>query len=161
MTESFYGREDLGLSARLAPELPGILRWALAGLERLTARGHFVQPASGRETIEALEDLTSPVGAFLRARCEVGPEQSIDCDRLFQAWMEWCREQHRDAVGTVHTFGRDLRAAVRGLDVRQPRSADGKRRREYQGVGLQSEFIGGPLDGLTEAATGGGVHVHA
>ena len=29
LTESFYGREDLGLTDKLAGELPGILNWAL------------------------------------------------------------------------------------------------------------------------------------
>ena len=44
LTESFYGREDLGLTDKLTSELPGILNWALKGLDRLQKRGHFVPP---------------------------------------------------------------------------------------------------------------------
>jgi len=34
LTESFYGREDPGLSDKLLTELPGILRWAIEGWRR-------------------------------------------------------------------------------------------------------------------------------
>ena len=44
MTETYYGKEDLGLGVKLTPELPGILLWAIAGWKRLEARGHFVPP---------------------------------------------------------------------------------------------------------------------
>ncbi len=49
-TRSFYGREDMALFERLRPELPGILRWALSGWERLNRRGRFIQPRSARST---------------------------------------------------------------------------------------------------------------
>ena len=35
LTESFYGREDPGLTDKLLSELPGILNWAIAGWARL------------------------------------------------------------------------------------------------------------------------------
>jgi putative DNA primase/helicase len=35
LTETFYGREDLGLTGKLLTELPGILNWAVAGWRRL------------------------------------------------------------------------------------------------------------------------------
>ena len=136
MTRSFYGCEDKGLTARLLPELPGILNWAIAGLDRLNARGHFVQPASALEAIAELEDLASPIGAFLKATCRVGPEHSVSCDNLHVAWLAWCREQGREHLGTKQTFGRDVRAAVPGLATRQVRMPDGERVREYQGVAL-------------------------
>jgi putative DNA primase/helicase len=39
MTESFYGKEDTGLTQRLLAELPGILNWAIEGWHRLRERG--------------------------------------------------------------------------------------------------------------------------
>ena len=44
LRQSFYGREDQGLTERLLTELPGILNWAMVGRDRLAARGHFLQP---------------------------------------------------------------------------------------------------------------------
>ena len=39
MRQSFYGREDPGLTAALMAELPGILNWAVDGWRRVKARG--------------------------------------------------------------------------------------------------------------------------
>jgi len=73
LTRSFYGEEDTELTDKLIAELPGILNWALDGLDRLRARGRFIQPESGKERIQELEDLSSPVGVFVRERCVVAP----------------------------------------------------------------------------------------
>ncbi|HYL40179.1 MAG TPA: phage/plasmid primase, P4 family, partial [Candidatus Binatus sp.] len=71
--ESWLGREDHGLESALAEELPGILNWALEGLDRLAAQGRFTRPASTDEAIIAIQDLASPVAAFVREQCIVGP----------------------------------------------------------------------------------------
>jgi putative DNA primase/helicase len=72
LTESFLGREDKALFDRLCLELPGVFLWAVEGWRRLRERGQFLQPKSGEDLIESLEELTSPVLAFLRDRCEMG-----------------------------------------------------------------------------------------
>jgi putative DNA primase/helicase len=138
MTRSFFGAEDHGLTERLLSELPGIFNWALAGLDRLTARGYFVQPASSAEAIRDLEDLGSPISAFLRERCIVEPGAEVVTTTLFEEWGAWCKAQGRDHAGTIQTFGRDLRAAVPGLAVAQPRH-EGSRIRFYQGVRLSRD----------------------
>ena len=95
------------------------------------------------EAIQELEDLTSPVGAFLRERCEVRPGASVNCGLLFAYWSVWCEDQSRDHPGTVQSFGRDLRAAVPGLTTANLRSADGERERHYEGVGLKTDIPSG------------------
>ena len=65
----------MALTDRLLDELPGILLWTVAGWQRLQQRGHFVQPEAGKELMGQLEDLTSPVGAFVRETCNLGPER--------------------------------------------------------------------------------------
>ena len=131
---SFYGREDPTLLGRLLPDLPGILNWALDGRDRLHAQGHFTVPAAASDAIRALEDLASPVGAFVRDRCAKGVQERAAVDELWGAWKAWCEEQSHHP-GTKQTFGRDLRAAVPGLRVEQPREGH-ERRRDYLGVGL-------------------------
>jgi putative DNA primase/helicase len=139
LKNSWYGREDVKLSERLYEEVPGILLWALEGLRRLRERGHFVQPESSRLALQDLEDLSSPVGAFLRECCEVGPGYTVLVRDLFAAWQTWCNEKGRKEPGTEQGFGRDLRAATPSLEVRQPR-ADGGRVRVYEGIRLRSGF---------------------
>ena len=135
LTESFYGREDHGLTDRLLEELPGILNWSIEGWRALRCSGRFLQPESGAEMISELEDLSSPVGSFVRDRCVVGPEHRCEIDKLFGGWTQWCREQGRDHPGTKNTFARDLRAAIPGLKTRQVRIPGG-RIRAYQGLDL-------------------------
>ena len=139
LIQSFYGQEDLSLTRKLLEEAPGILVWAIAGRDRLAARGYFVQPASAKQAVEELSDLASPVGAFVRERCIVGPHHCVECEVLYGAWTRWCDEQHRDYKGTIQSFGRDLRAVVPDLEVTQPRDPrTGERLRYYQGIGLLS-----------------------
>jgi putative DNA primase/helicase len=135
MTRSFYGREDTTLTAKLTVELPGILLWAIEGWRRLQERGRFVQPPSAVEAVLELEELSSPIGAFVKDRCTVGPERSIQAHWLFVEWQKWCDEAGREHPGTIHTFGRNLRAAVPGLTVANHRDGSG-RVRVYQGIGL-------------------------
>jgi putative DNA primase/helicase len=136
LQRSFYGSENIGLTGDLLKELPGILEWALTGLERLTERGHFVQPEASAEAIRELEDLGSPVAAFVRERCHVGPGLRVEMRKLYQAWTEWCTDQGRDHPGTAPVFGRDLRAVIPSLGVTQPR-VKGDRIRRYEGIGLR------------------------
>lgn len=136
LRQSFYGREDLGLEAKLADELPGILNWAIAGWQRLADRGHFVPPASSAEAVQAIEDLSSPIGAFLRDNCDVAPGKRVERTQLFEAWCAWCRHQGRDKPGTAAVFGRDLHARLPQIRSSQPRE-DGMRVRFYEGLALK------------------------
>ena len=136
LVNSFYGREDPALTARLLTELPGILNWALHGYCRLRERGYFVQPNSARDAIEDLEVLSSPIKAFINDNCRVGPGLTVPIELLYQTWRMWCEKVGRKDAGTKQTFGRDLRAAVPGLKTTQPRDGDNRDRR-YEGVGLK------------------------
>jgi putative DNA primase/helicase len=136
---SFYGQEDTRLTERLMGELPGILNWAIEGWRRLQERGRFVQPDSGANLLGSMGDLASPVGAFVNECCEVGPGLKVEVDVLFRRWDMWCVENGRRDPGYRPAFGRDLHAAVPGLDVEQPRLADGGRTRIYVGIGLRGQ----------------------
>jgi putative DNA primase/helicase len=137
-TESWYGREDVHLTDRLLTELPSILLWAIEGWKRLHKRGHFVQPESGKKLIEDLEDLSSPIGAFIRECCVVKPGCEVFVRDLYDRWKRWGEDKGRKDAGTEQVFGRDLKAAVPTIDVRQPRSGGG-RVRVYEGIRLRDE----------------------
>src|SRR5262249_5737764 len=134
LTRSWYGQEDTGLTDRLLGELPGILLWAMGGWKRLQERGHFVQPASSRALLNEMEDLSSPVGAFVRERCEVGHGHCVPVAGLYAAWRAWCESKGREPT-SEHWFGRDLHAALPNIGVSYPR-ANGKRARVYEGLRL-------------------------
>jgi len=135
LTQSFYGQEDHALTGNLLAELPGILNWAIEGWRRLNERGYFQQPQSSADAIDELEDLGSPISAFVKDRCIVEAGRQVAIDRLFEAWKAWCEFQSRDKPGTKQTFGRDLKAALPGIKTARPRE-DGARSRAYEGIDL-------------------------
>ena len=137
LTESFYGREDKALTAKLLIELPGILNWAIDGWRQLRERGHCLQPSSVEDALRDMEDLSSPVGAFVRERCDVGSGLRAWIDDLYQAWKEWCEADGRVSVTTKQTFGRDLMAAVPGVSRRCGTNGV----RFYQGIGLKGVLV--------------------
>ena len=81
--QSFLGREDPKLTDKLLPELPGILNWAIEGYHRLCKRGHFVQPENAKDLLEQLEHLGSPTKAFLSECCVVGPNYTVEKQKLY------------------------------------------------------------------------------
>ncbi len=135
LTRSFYGQEDHQLTVRLLGELPGILLWAIDGWRRLRQRGRLIEPASAGQLAGDLADLASPISAFVRDCCKVGPGHRVPVDDLYAAWGRWCADGGRREPGLVQTFGRDLVAAVPGVERKQPRDGE-QRYRVYEGIGL-------------------------
>jgi putative DNA primase/helicase len=134
LTRSFLGWEDHGLAERLLGELPAIFLWAVEGLRHLLARGYFEQPRSGAELIRAVEDLGSPVQAFVRESCTLEPGAEINVEELFGMWKGWCEREGRDHPGPVNHFSRDLRAAYPAIGTGQRRRDRGERFRVFTGI---------------------------
>jgi putative DNA primase/helicase len=145
-TESFIGREDKQLDAKLLAELPGILLRAIAGWQRLRDRGFFIQPESGQADCNQLLDISSPVGAYVRERIVVELAASEDVKAVFDDWCSWCEPKRRES-GDEGTFGRNLRTVVPTLITKQKRV--GKTRiRVFEGLRLRT-----PVDDDRESSS--------
>jgi putative DNA primase/helicase len=139
LSRSWLGREDHDLECALQAELPGTLNWALGGLERLTNNdGRFTRFVAADEAIITMRDLASPVAAFVRERCEVGPNKEIRVDDLYTAYKLWA-EDSGHVKAAKHTFGRDLAAAVPSVRKTRPRATGETRSHVYVGIALQKE----------------------
>lgn len=136
LNRSFYGKEDINLFEKLRMELPGILSWAIVGWRRLQQRGRFIEPNSSADARMDLEDLTSPIAAFVRERCDLGDNLSVSVQNLYAQYKIWATDQGREHVGIRTVFGRDLRAAVPALKVVQSRDG-GDRARVYCGIAIK------------------------
>ena len=148
LTESFEGREDRGLIDRLLPELPGILNWAIEGWKRLQDRGRFELPSASRAAVDAIQEQSSPISAFLAEMCETGSEDKHEVakDVLYSAWVRWC-EQSGERPGRKAKLTQLLDTAA-GIKPSKPvlrdrygramLDADGKEQRvpSYRGVML-------------------------
>lgn len=149
MTKSFLGREDHELDARLSAELPGILNWALDGLDRLNRQKKFTEPQSSSDSRVMMMDLASPVGAFVRECCVIRPDLEVSRDELFTAWRGWA-ENNNHRPGSKSTFGRDLNAVVPELGKMQHRTGNQKTW-YYAHIGILPVP---PVPGVPPAGTG-------
>jgi putative DNA primase/helicase len=93
--QSFAGREQTDLKKVGGPlyrELPGILNWAIRGLETLYYEDRaFIRPDAAKEAFEQAERISAPIKAFV-SDCLVmvgqaeGFTEKESLYRLFQAW---------------------------------------------------------------------------
>ncbi|MFN7316709.1 MAG: phage/plasmid primase, P4 family [Phycisphaerae bacterium] len=119
LTESFAGREDVTLSDKLGNELPGILLWAMEGLRRLLARGRFVQPEGGLDTVRCMKIAASPVATFLSERCSRVPDSRVLFDDLHRAYKTWASQERLDGTLSPQEFGRELNSALPGKKLKR------------------------------------------
>lgn len=127
-TESYLGREDTTLGDRLRGELPGVLNWALDGLERLSARGRFVAPESSRALDEDVVRSASPITAFVDEVCDLDPGSETNLDVLYKAYRSWCDAEGREHVATKDRFAKDLRSAFPKLTSARRGTGQGRHR---------------------------------
>jgi putative DNA primase/helicase len=140
LEESFYGREDPKLTPRLLEELPGILNWAIEGWHRLKERGRFKQPTISEQMLQEMDDLASPVSAFVRDRCEVCSGHRVSTDELYAAWKTWCESEGKHPTAK-NVFSRDLTAAFQRIRrIRNSHTGDSS----YEGISLRGSA--GALD---------------
>jgi putative DNA primase/helicase len=134
---SFYGKEDRKLTEKLKTELPGILNWSIAGWEQIAERGHFIQPESGEDDMRTMEDMASPIGAFIREKCVIGVDKKVVKKLLYRAWCTWCGEQGRQGAGNNLTFGKALKEALPQLGEERPRTGEAERPEYYTNIALK------------------------
>lgn len=139
LRKSYAGREDRTLfEKKLKPELSGILNWAVRGYQRLYERGYFVQPDSASDTIRNMEDLASPVMAFVRDWCDLDDAHSIRTDQLYGPYVTWCGNQNHNPTSS-NVFGANLAAAFPEIK-KVRRRAEGKQVWNYAGIELKKDI---------------------
>jgi putative DNA primase/helicase len=135
--DSFYGREDQGLTDKLVAELPGILNWALDGLQRLKAEGRINTPAAAKELVEEIDELGSPVKAFVRDCCTIGDGLNVGKDQLWNAYRQWHMDNGLSGGAlSKEIFGRNLNTAFPGKFSAYRPSGPGSRPRMWKGICL-------------------------
>lgn len=128
MTETFLGREDLGLFDRIERELPGIFNWALDGLDRLRKReaddvgtgALFTRPARSIAAEREMVRLTSPISAFVEDMCTIDPQQRTRTSAMWSAWQSYAKDRG-EFIGSQEAFGRSLLSAFPHVQARQLR----------------------------------------
>jgi len=126
--QSFEGREDRELAAKLEAELPGILAWAVRGCLEWQEYGLGQAGAVTRATAEYRED-EDVLGAFLAERCAMHGETPTR--ELREQYEAYCSDLGEKPLGASVLGKRLAKRRVRRA------SYDGNREKVYQGVSLR------------------------
>ena len=141
MSNSFYGREDVTLSDKLDKELPGIFNWAIEGQQRRMAREgqRFVQPKTGRELLELMEELGNPIGSFVQDAMKYDLGGHVNKDDAFTCWKKWAIAKNIPP-GTDLAFKRRFLAATQDHRVVADRMRiNGEQVNIYRGIVLNEK----------------------
>ena len=141
MSNSFYGKEDVTLSDKLAKELPGIFNWAIEGQQRRMAREgqRFEQPATGRELLELMEELGNPIGSFVQDAMRYDLGGHVHKDDAFTCWKKWAIAKNIPP-GTDLAFKRRFLAATQDHRVVADRMrVNGEQVNIYRGIVLNEK----------------------
>ena len=137
MHHSFYGREDSGLTDRLLMELPGIFNWALAGRQRLYARGRFIQPKSSESIVGEMARMNNPLSEFIDKCCDLEPSYRESKDLVYEAYRKWASRTQLHYLDSS-SFARSLYGSQPSLG--SARLRDGENRQHVY-LGLQLKPI--------------------
>jgi putative DNA primase/helicase len=88
---SYIGREDRGLKAKIKSRGQSIATWALQGLLDLRKSGRFIEPSCDLDMIPTVRRLNSPMLAFIEDCCELDPdatEQRFNIRAIYKAWCK-------------------------------------------------------------------------
>ncbi len=141
MPNTYYEREDRGLTDRLKTELPGILLWSIAGRQMLNEAKEIKQPESGREIIKLFKSLSSPVSVFIESECVEGDTCEVETRELYEHWCRWCLDNDYDQKFTIQQFSKRLRDAIPELKIIRPGTGY-DRSRKFKGISIVRENIG-------------------
>lgn len=111
--QSFKGREDTHLLDKLMRELPGILKWALDGYDRISVPDtKLTQPTSTAEAKAEMEERVSPLREWVRQRCVIEAGARTEVGDLYDSYAAW----HSEGDG----FRMDRRAFSKSLLATEP-----------------------------------------
>jgi putative DNA primase/helicase len=119
---------DTFLVEKLVSELPGILNWALDGLDRLRERGwKFAIPEESRRLRDDYLKSQDSAALFLDAECETDPESRelwcVPAD-LHRVYVEWCRKTGYQPLN-ICEFGKHLTKRL-GYRASRSRKIEGR-----------------------------------
>lgn len=113
-------RMDVGLDAKLAAELDGLLVLAVTGLQRLMNRGWFHFPPSVERARQGYRETLDTVRAFVVEQCHLTPDGWVDKAELYRRYKNWCKDQGRFALA-ASSFNTNLTQAYAARIGSRPR----------------------------------------
>ena len=144
LPKSFSGGEDRRLFSKLKKELPGILLWALDGLQRLDENnGVFTIPDTQADLLETVEEVAAPVQTFLTDNYDITHDDAdiISRTEVYRDYKDWCSENGYQPTNADGLASRIKAAAIPGVGALSKRNPPGvKPARQRVITGISKRF---------------------
>lgn len=142
--------KDEALPDRLQDEAAGILNWMIDGYCEWREIGLAV-PQAVREQTDLYRESQDQLGAFIRAEIGRDAAQSVQANRLYRAYVAWCKANAEDDISQT-LFGRRMTergfvkqtsgvTVYRGIYLLHPEKSDGS-----EGYGAAGDDVPPPGD---------------
>lgn len=90
-------RDRKGYAELMKHEWPGILRWMIDGCLAWQEEG-LVRPKAVVDATKEYHEESDILGAFIRERCEVGPNLHEMATPLYMGWVDWAKSKNEKVV---------------------------------------------------------------
>ena len=139
--ESFAGREDVELDAKLATEVAGIAQKAINAYVRLRKnKGLFTTSIDSEAEKEELQEDMFPLSQFVNISCELLEGALTSVDELFAAYNYWCTLDGIKTPFTKIQFAKQLKNSSLGLKKIRPYNPDGFKVNSFLGIRIKREI---------------------
>lgn len=104
----------IGLANKIikAGELPGIVRWALEGLDRLQSNNfEFTMTKRSEKAMNDLKSSSSSVAEYIDDNWEASEKHKISAKEIYSQYVTWCRSSGRMPVSS-NNFGREMTSLI-------------------------------------------------
>ena len=123
---------DPRLDEKLRAELPGVLNWALDGLDRLLDQQGFTGDRGPQATRDTWESWGSSLGKFKDAAIKNEPGAHVPKGKLYNAYLRFCRDRGIPAISGQQKFTQQFTDTP---DIGQgQKRIDGKKVRTYTDI---------------------------
>lgn len=133
------GERDPTLPAKLQAEHPGILNWALEGLQRLLSEGSFTGDRSPARTEETWAKWGNSVKRFAKACIETDEENDIPTSEMFTAYLAYCDDEGIPAETVQQTVTKTLQGETKFTTGKK--YFDGSQQRCFLDVGFTGRGV--------------------
>jgi len=122
---------DPRMKAMITEEGPGILNWALEGLQRLRERGYFDIPECVQDATREFQEANDIPASFVEECCVREPGTRTQAGRLYKEYKAWCEESGHRAMSSTRMASEWERLGIQ----KYPNPIEGKR--YYTGIRLR------------------------
>lgn len=90
-------------------EVPGILRWAIIGLDRLKENRAFTSSQKSTDEMSDYQKETNPAREFLVDHLKAGDQEiTVECGLLYRLYVHWCEYNgHKKPLANT-SFGKEV-----------------------------------------------------